>query len=248
MADRTFREILMLCKSFEQSATETYRAISEVTESDEQKAFWHDVSEDEKRHITYWEHLLALEEQGILPNPFDKLKETKAELQAMKLSIDRLLLDTHDGDILGTMLVTFRLESFMLNPAFTILFRALKDKTDAQSPEDDYQEHLEKFSRFVKQFIRNKPELELISEIIFNMWKHSRELATQFSEIKVLRGFIPICASCKKVRDDQGYWNQIETYISKRSEAKFSHGICPECAKKIYPGLVGNRTEDSTPG
>lgn len=57
-------------------------------------------------------------------------------------------------------------------------------------------------------------------------------------EIKTLRGILPICSSCKKIRDDKGYWNQIEAYIRDRSEAEFSHGICPECAKKLYPDLV----------
>jgi hypothetical protein len=56
-------------------------------------------------------------------------------------------------------------------------------------------------------------------------------------EIKTLRGILPICASCKKIRDDEGYWNQIEQYISDRSDAKFSHGICPECVRKLYPGM-----------
>ena len=56
-------------------------------------------------------------------------------------------------------------------------------------------------------------------------------------EVKMLRGFLPICASCKKIRDDEGYWNQIESYIKEHSEAEFSHGICPECAKKLYPYL-----------
>ncbi len=56
-------------------------------------------------------------------------------------------------------------------------------------------------------------------------------------EIKILSGFLPICASCKKIRDDKGYWNQIESYIRDHSEAEFSHGICPDCAKKLYPDL-----------
>jgi hypothetical protein len=56
-------------------------------------------------------------------------------------------------------------------------------------------------------------------------------------DVKVLRGFLPICASCKKIRDDQGYWNQIESYIRDHSEAEFSHGICPDCTKKLYPDL-----------
>jgi len=56
-------------------------------------------------------------------------------------------------------------------------------------------------------------------------------------EVKILKGFLPICASCKKIRDDKGYWSQIESYIQDHSEAEFSHGICPDCAKKLYPEL-----------
>jgi PAS domain S-box-containing protein len=64
-----------------------------------------------------------------------------------------------------------------------------------------------------------------------------QELQGTLSQIKQLSGLLPICASCKKIRDDKGYWNQIESYIKKHSEAKFSHGICPECARRLYPDL-----------
>ena len=50
-----------------------------------------------------------------------------------------------------------------------------------------------------------------------------------------MSGLLPICSSCKKIRDDKGYWNQIEEYIEKRSGAEFTHSICPECARKLYP-------------
>lgn len=63
------------------------------------------------------------------------------------------------------------------------------------------------------------------------------ELREKEKEVKILRGFLPICASCKEIRDDQGYWHQIESYIRERSEAEFSHGICPKCMKKLYPEL-----------
>ena len=66
------------------------------------------------------------------------------------------------------------------------------------------------------------------------------------ARVKVLSGLLPICASCKKVRDDKGYWNQIESYISARSSAEFSHGICPECFAQIYPGRT-YRGERTTP-
>lgn len=61
------------------------------------------------------------------------------------------------------------------------------------------------------------------------------KLQEAISSIKTLKGMLPICASCKKIRDDKGYWNQIEAYIHKHSEAEFSHGICPECARELYP-------------
>jgi len=71
-------------------------------------------------------------------------------------------------------------------------------------------------------------------------WKVGVDI-TQLKEAqeksKILSGLLPICASCKKIRDDKGYWNQIEEYIRDHSEAEFSHGICPECAKELYPDL-----------
>jgi chromosome condensin MukBEF ATPase and DNA-binding subunit MukB len=63
------------------------------------------------------------------------------------------------------------------------------------------------------------------------------QLQKAMQDVKVLSGFLPICASCKKIRDDTGYWRQIEEYISTHSSALFSHGICPDCAKKLYPGF-----------
>ena len=61
------------------------------------------------------------------------------------------------------------------------------------------------------------------------------DLKTALAEVKTLSGLLPICCSCKKIRDDSGYWRQIETYVSERSQAEFTHGICPDCAKKLYP-------------
>jgi ABC-type amino acid transport substrate-binding protein len=71
-----------------------------------------------------------------------------------------------------------------------------------------------------------------------NLQAVNEELTTALSEVRQLSGLLPICASCKKIRDDKGYWNHIETYISKHSEAQFSHGICPECCKKLYPNVT----------
>jgi len=72
-------------------------------------------------------------------------------------------------------------------------------------------------------------------------------------QIKTLRGIVPICSSCKKIRDDQGYWNQVDVYVREHTEAEFSHGICPDCMLQLYPDFVlvterdGNRDRTRRP-
>ena len=66
------------------------------------------------------------------------------------------------------------------------------------------------------------------------------ELQRSLAEVKTLRGIVPICASCKKIRDDHGYWSQVEVYVRDHTEAEFSHGVCPECMKKLYPEFTGD--------
>ena len=65
------------------------------------------------------------------------------------------------------------------------------------------------------------------------------DLQRALTEVKTLGGLLPICAHCKKVRDDAGYWTQIEVYVRDRSEAEFSHGICPDCLRTVFPDIAG---------
>ncbi len=65
----------------------------------------------------------------------------------------------------------------------------------------------------------------------------NRKLRQALEDIKALRGIIPICSRCKKIRDDQGYWRQVEEYMRDHSDAEFSHGLCPDCMKKLYPDM-----------
>lgn len=95
------------------------------------------------------------------------------------------------------------------------------------------------FSIFV---LTNEFALEKMSELTNDManmardlHRKNKELETAWSKIKVLSGIIPICMHCKEIRDDQGYWNRLEKFITENSEAQFSHSICPLCMKKHYP-------------
>jgi hypothetical protein len=91
--------------------------------------------------------------------------------------------------------------------------------------------------------------------ILFRQLKQSEEalreerdmLRQSIEKIKVLSGLLPICASCKKIRDDKGYWSQVEIYIAQHSDAQFTHGICPDCAKRLYPQLF-ERINGEKPG
>lgn len=82
-----------------------------------------------------------------------------------------------------------------------------------------------RINRLAKMLSQKNEELE----------QRTAELEEALAHVKTLSGLIPICANCKKIRDDDGYWHHLELYIQDHSEALFSHGICPECAKKLYP-------------
>jgi PleD family two-component response regulator len=68
-----------------------------------------------------------------------------------------------------------------------------------------------------------------------SLQEQNRQLQEALANVKTLKGLLPICSSCKKIRDDEGYWQQVEVYVRDHSEAEFSHGICPDCIKKLYP-------------
>jgi len=78
---------------------------------------------------------------------------------------------------------------------------------------------------------------------ILDLGKRNKELNQAIEEIKELKGIIPICSSCKKIRDDGGYWHEVEVYVKNHTEAEFSHGLCPDCAKKIYPKSFKDKSE-----
>ena len=92
-----------------------------------------------------------------------------------------------------------------------------------------YRIDIEHKNQLLQREITDRKQAEKEREILI------AELQQAVNEVKTLSGFLPICASCKKIRDDKGYWNQIENYIRERTSCEFSHGICPDCARKTYP-------------
>lgn len=98
--------------------------------------------------------------------------------------------------------------------------------------ENAYSETFEDLIKNFRDIIQS--QLELISMNIA-LGEKNKSLTDYLEEIKMLRGIVPICSFCKKIRDQEGHWTNLEKYISEHSEAKFSHGICDECKAKHYP-------------
>ncbi len=93
---------------------------------------------------------------------------------------------------------------------------------------EDYEQMLALFRGTVESHLRL-----LVSQQ--QMERQNAELQQRLDEITTLRGIIPICCGCKRVRDDEGYWEQVESYVRRHSDAEFSHGLCPECRVRLYP-------------
>ena len=122
------------------------------------------------------------------------------------------------------------------------LLRSGIDITEKKRNENELNGYRNQLENLVKQRTR---ELEIANNSLEQKIEERRiaevererligELQRSLGEVKTLSGLLPICASCKKIRDDKGYWNQIEGYIQKHSEASFSHGMCPECSEELY--------------
>ena len=88
--------------------------------------------------------------------------------------------------------------------------------------------------------LKEKELLDLKDDLEQRVEKRTAELQKALAEIKTLKGILPICSYCKKIRNDKGYWEQVEVYINKHSEADFTHGICPDCIQKHFPQYAAN--------
>ena len=87
-----------------------------------------------------------------------------------------------------------------------------------------------------KVLLQNVQQInEDLKQSVAQLDKKNQELRDALDKVKLLSGLLPICASCKKIRNDEGYWNEIESYIAQHSEADFTHGICPDCVRTLYP-------------
>ena len=110
----------------------------------------------------------------------------------------------------------------------------LDEESNPFQHSDDSRWH-EAISGIMNELITVKRELQ----------QKNAELQEALDQVKVLSGLLPMCASCKNIRDDKGYWQSVESYVSAHSEATFTHGLCPACVRRLYPEIADEVLEES---
>ncbi len=155
----------------------------------------------------YCETVINSNEKLLIPNALaDEEWESNPDVKLNMISYLGFPILNPDGKAFGTICV-------------------LDDKPNA------YSETYENFIRNFRDIIQTHLELIHMNHALGD---ENKQLNDYILEIQTLRGIIPICAKCKKIRDDSGYWQRIEKYIQDRSKAEFSHGICDECSEELY--------------
>ena len=178
--EKILSEVITLCLSCEKKAAELYERFSTESKLEELKQFWHEMAEEENIHLSFWGSLLKLSEEGLLPNIFDDPETTKTELGKTTDKIGALCQSYDDNpSVFNMFLLSYRMEFYLLNPAFEMLFHYIKIISGNRNPEDEYQEHLLSFIEMFGKFATITPELEMLGETLQALWKENRKLASQ---------------------------------------------------------------------
>lgn len=157
-------------------------------------------------------------------------------------SIELILLDVLMPDMDGIEACRRIKATESLHDIPVIVVTALDDPSSLKLAFDaGANDYIDKPLSYIELIARVRSSLNLKHEMD---WRKSHEkelealnkkLTEHIEQIKTLRGFIPICSSCKKIRDEKGYWESVEEYLAKHSEAELTHSICDDCVKKLYP-------------
>ena len=217
MINNILRDIINLCLLIDMKAKDIYNTFASNAKSKSLKLFWSGMSQDEQQHIIYWGKLLDETHNHKVPNIFDNPQKIKKELEKVNTIIEeRFKRIENNVDTAAAFLMAFYLEFYLLHPAFAALFHLTLKSNGDKSPEDEYENHINRLIEGVKQFDQITPDFELFAALVQQLWNSNRELAAKIADIKTVDGLIPICTNCKKIINYEGYWEEVEYYINKR--------------------------------
>jgi len=232
----TITSIIELSLGLENKAVQLYSKMEQAAQTESLAKLWHNMAAQEKTHIAFWQSLLDLSREQKLWNIFDDPRAVEKELKQITVTVDEYLAGLHSlSDVNASFFAAYKLEIIMLHPAFAAMFILMKEHV-GETPAQAYEAHIGTLLAGLEEQGRLTPEFRLIDDLAKRLWKRNMELALKLAEINTLHGVVPICMHCKKIRDDDGYWNAVEKYLKTGmpEDAMLSHGICPQCMEKYY--------------
>ena len=183
-------EILELCLYLDKKAEEIYGNFADKGWSKELKEFWKDISIEEQGHAVFWEKLLDLANNGMLPQIFERPFDLRDELLTTKSKIDSLVLRSSQvQSISECFLIAYRVEFYMLHPEFEALLHFVRTVFNEHTPGEAYDSHLRKFLFALNRYCAESPELEFLGETIIRFRKMSKRLAMQ-THVDYLTGIL----------------------------------------------------------
>ena len=180
MADDVLTEIITLCLAIDEKAVQVYTKLHDSTEREELREFWRTMTEDENSHVEFWRESLDMVSQGLLPQIFADPFQVRDSLENTRIKADALLDRCRDPVNLTTsFILAYRMEFYLLHPAFEQLFHFLGNVIEEKRPADAYDEHIDLFVQAINKFGGSTPELELLGETLKRLWDDNRRLAIQ---------------------------------------------------------------------
>ncbi len=190
MKDKVLLDIIKLALEIEKKASGIFNFFSMEDCPLQIKKFWNNMSNDEKEHIGYWKSLLKYAENGLIPQIIEDPLQVKNEFNSINARIDLFKKQYDESpNIKNAFLVGYRLEFYMLNPAFEVMFHFLSTLDEKIDVEESYDNHIRYFINGINKFNDDTPELALLGETIDKLWNNNKILALQSSQ-DVLMGIL----------------------------------------------------------
>jgi hypothetical protein len=220
----------------EEKAGQIYHELARKNEPGPWRDFWQSLAVDEAHHYHLWQEVHQKAIHGTLRHFIEDVSALSVDLQKVAQTADDLIHKTElPSDPGNGLLMASGLEMLMVNPSLAFLLSEVPPRKDGVTAEALYARHLHKFSGAFNRLAENHPEFRLIAKMIDSNWQNNRHIARQLDQIRILRGLIPICSGCKKIRNDNGFWEQVESYFDTTMKAQFTHSLCPDCLARLYP-------------